>query len=137
MATERFAIRWPRFLKRGGILPDGTLYCYSWGLNCASFELGGGPAVFSAPGKRSKLHDPELTELAAKLNALLAGLARSKGRGKRMLRMVVLDDQLCLTVGEERPELARASTDDLRKFVRQGTDFDLLTPQEIRKALDV
>jgi hypothetical protein len=137
MATERFAIRWPKFLKRGGILPDGSLYCYSWGLNCASFEFGGGLQVFSAPGKRSKLHDPELTELAGKLNALLAGLARSKGRTKRMLRMVVLDEQLCLTLGDARPELDKASADDLRKFVRQGTDFDLMSPAEIQKALDL
>ena len=137
MATERFAIRWPKFLKRGGILPDGNLYCYSWGLNCASFELGGGAQVFSAPGKRSKLHDPELTELAGKLNALLADIAKAKGRGKRLLRMVVLDEQLCLTLGEERPELQKATVDDTRKFLRQGTDFDLLSPDEIKKALDV
>jgi hypothetical protein len=133
MATER--IRWPKFLKRGGILPDGNLYCYSWGLNCASFELGG--QVFSAPGKRSKLHDPELTELAGQLNALLAGLAKSRGKTKGILRMVVLDDQLCLTVGDSRPDLEKATVDETRKFVGQGTDFDLLSTQEIKKALDV
>ena len=137
MTTDRLAFRWPKWLKRGGILPDGSLYCYSAGLNCASFELGGGAQVFSAPGKRSKHHDPELTELAGKLNALFAGLGKSKRGAKRLLRVMILDDQLCLTLGDYRPELENATPDEMKKWLRQGTDLDLLTTEEIHKALDL
>lgn len=132
-ATPQFAVRWPRFLKRGGIKDDGLLYCYSYGLNCASWEL---PfQVFSAPDRRSKHHDPELTARAEQLNALFAGLAKSKGRSKRMLRVVLLDDQLCLTASDVRPDTATEG--DMKKLVRQGTDLDLLSPEEIYKVLDV
>lgn len=131
-ATPQFAVRWPRFLKRGGIKEDGLLYCYSWGLNCASWDL---PfQIFSAPGRRSKLHDPELTALAEKMNALFAGLGKSKSRGKGLLRMVLLDDRLCLTLGDARPDITEGEMKDL---VRQGTDLDLLDPDEIYKVLDV
>src|SRR5712692_1570827 len=100
--------RWPHWLRRGGITPDGNLYCPSWGLNCASFELdafmaGGLPAA----GPKSKFHDPELTELAGKINGVFREAARRK-KG-RMLGILLLDEGACLTWETPRADLDRKS----------------------------
>jgi hypothetical protein len=54
-----------------------------------------------------------------------------------MLRVLLLEDQLCLTLGDYRPELENATEDEMKKWLRQGTDLDLMTSAEINKALDL
>ena len=128
--------RWPHWLRRGGITPEGNLYCPSWGLNCASFELDAFMAGgLQAPGPKSKFHDPELTELAGKINDVFREAARRK-KG-RMLGLLLLDEGVCLTWETPRPDLDRKSDEEIRQLMRKGTDLEALTAKERQALFDL
>ena len=130
--------RWPSWLKRGGILPDGTLYCTSWGLNCASFPF---DAVvrsgIRAPGPKSKFHDPELTALAQKINDVFREAGKNKKNAKRMLGLLLLDEGICLTWETPRPDLDKKSDEEIRALIRKGTDLEALSAKERQALFDL
>ena len=131
-ATSSFR-RWPNFFKRGGLTPDNVLVCYSWGLNCISIPFGAVTRrAVMAPGPKSKLHDPELTELAEKINEVFRQAAAKKGAAKRTLGLLLLDEGVCLTWETPRPELDKKTDEEVRQMVAK--DLELLSAKE-RKAL--
>jgi hypothetical protein len=135
-STSSVFRRWPNWLRRGGITPEGNLYCPSWGLNCASF---GADAFLArgllAPGPRSKFHDPELTELARKINDAFRELARKK-KG-RMIGLLLLDEGVCLTWETPRPDLEGKSDEEIRQYMSKGTDLEALTARERQALFDL
>lgn len=138
MATRQYQVRLPRWLKRGGILPDGNLYCYSWGFNCASWEFGSPfSAAFRAPGAKSRHADPALTELAQDLNSLLAKFAKAQKAKHKQLRVLLLDDGPCLAFGDAIPGFDKMSEEEQMKVIRKGTDLELMTAAEVKKAFDL
>ena len=128
--------RWPNWAKRGGLTPDNLLYCYSWGLNCASFPFGAlAKGAVRAPGPKSKFHDPDLTELAQKINEVFRQAATKKGASRRTLALLLLDEGVCLTWETPRPDLDKKSDDEIRQVIRK--DLELLTAKERRELFDL
>lgn len=98
MDIETLEIRWPKWLRRGILFPDGSLSCPKWGLNCVSVHLD--PSIsFVAPGPKSRFHDPILTELAQNLNEAIRRVAeyKHKSDGHAMLSILLLEEGFCFS----------------------------------------
>ena len=131
---------WPKWLKRGAI-KDSKLYCWSWGLNCISIPLPEPKKnVFLAPGKKSKLYDPDLTELANSLNELFSNfIAKRKKKKNQVLGIMLLEEGLCLCWKHPIRDLDKKSNDEIRAFFKKKKmrDLDSLTAVERKKIFDI
>jgi hypothetical protein len=134
------SLKWPKWLKRGGIDENGNLICLSWGLNCASFlHPGILQSAFLAPGPRSKYHDEALSNLADTVNKLLAEVVESRKDYRAELRVLLLEEGWCFCWSYPSPTLEEKSDDGIRSLVedRALTFTDALTAERRQELFDL
>lgn len=131
----------PVSLRYGIVQPDGSVYCRSFGFNCVTIPVTKGPdrpkvLKFAAPGERSKMHDPGLDRLAEQLNTAIEQGVEAKGDVVG-LRVLLLDEGLCLTWDTGHPELEGKTPDEINQVIRQGIPIAHMTARERSEIFDI
>ena len=131
----------PIHLRWGVVQPDGSMLCRTFGFNCLTVPVTKGSETlkvlkFAAPGEKSRIHDPELTRLAEELNTSIQQAVESKG-DVIGLRILLLDEGLCLTWDTGNPELKNKTADELNQIMRQGIPIAHMTAKERKENFDI